>query len=73
MGGDDDDSGFVIVTDEQHLESAEPTHEIELLRQQLAARDAALDAVLALADKWHFTAAGKQLTDLLLKHGVHPK
>jgi hypothetical protein len=45
------------------------TDQLALLRAQLAARDAALDAVLELASARY----DEELQTLLLKHGVHPK
>lgn len=54
--------------------------ELALLRAQLAARDAALDAVLELAKAWRdcqfcdvSNQDGNELIELLLKHGVHAK
>lgn len=54
--------------------------EIMLLREQLAARDAALDAVLKLAKEWSANdvddgrvSHGSAIVDLLVKHGVHEK
>lgn len=57
--------------------------ELALLRAQLAAREAALDAVLELAhdptgnhsrcDSPGEVALRRKFAELLLKHGVHPK
>lgn len=53
--------------------------QIALLRAQVAARDAALDAVLELAKHWErhgfveCRQCGCDLGALLVSHGVHPK
>lgn len=55
--------------------------ELELMKSQLAARDAALDAVLDWAtnpkhsqcDSPEATALRAQVVELLAKHGVHPR
>jgi hypothetical protein len=56
------------------MTSTNQASEVELLRAQLAARDAALNAVLKLAkDINHRFGSGDLITELLVKHGVHAK
>jgi hypothetical protein len=53
------------------MTSTKQAYEIELLKAQLAARDAALDAVLKLAkDINHRFGSGDLITELLVKHGI---
>lgn len=72
-----DANGHAVLIDGTNMEHIDG--EIALLRAQLAARDAALDAVLALALKQRdggdmdLERAGDDMCNLLLKHGVHPK
>lgn len=47
--------------------------ECDLLRAQRDAAYAALDAVLEFAQQWGEWTVGKQLEELLLKHGIHAR
>lgn len=69
---------WVIAT--EHLEeTARFARAEQLLRTQLAARDAVLDAVLKFATQAHNrpdtfgSGWGSELLVLLQRHGVHPK
>lgn len=60
------DVGFVQLA---HIGPVEAPEDTALLRAQLAARDAALDAVLELATNEGY----RPILAVLLKYGVHPK
>lgn len=60
---------FVVITG---MVFATPPDDVELLKAQLAARDAALDAVTSyLEDRTEYLADG--LREVLAKHGIHTK
>jgi hypothetical protein len=63
-----DSCGWEVVIEANQMVHA--VDELASLRAQLAARDAALDAVLQWASE---TDSAYPLLHLLFKHGVHPK
>lgn len=70
--------GLVVFCNTERLER-DTTDQLALLRAQLAARDAALDAVLKFATQAHErpetfgSGWGSELLVMLTKHGVNPK
>jgi hypothetical protein len=63
------ESEFAVIVG---MNSTNQRSEVELLKAQLAARDAALDAVVSyLEDRTEYLADG--LREVLVRHGIHTK